>query len=181
MSIPVAIVEDEPWVRRLLISEIAWKRLGLFLVVEAEDGPQALRLCRLRKPRIVFTDIRLPGFDGLELIERLGSESRDSRFIVVTGHADFAYAQRAMRLGVKDYLLKPVRADEIHLILERMIAEIEREEDARRVVRKRSGRTRRSRRCFGKKSVDRWPQTSCRRPADLQRPLAFLGREWLNR
>ena len=54
----------------------------------------------------------------------------------MTGHADFAYAQRAMRLGVKDYLLKPVRADEIHLILERMIAEIEREEDARRVARR---------------------------------------------
>ena len=50
MSIPVAIVEDEPWVRRLLISEIAWKRLGLFLVVEAEDGPQALRLCRPASP-----------------------------------------------------------------------------------------------------------------------------------
>lgn len=131
MTLPVAIVEDEPWVRRLLIKGIDWKRLDLKLIVEADSGPTALTLCRQFRPRIVFTDIRIPGFDGLRLVERLKEELYGARYIIVSGHADFEYAQRALRMGVTDYLLKPVREEQVLAILLRVKNEIAQEESDR--------------------------------------------------
>lgn len=132
--IRVAIVEDEPWVRRLIIAEIPWDRFGMKLVAEVDNGPQAYEACLSVKPDIIFADIRIPGMDGLKLIERLRPRLTHTRFLIITGHADFHYAQEAVRLGVTDYLLKPVRSNDITAILETVCGEIAREQANRRRI-----------------------------------------------
>lgn len=132
--IQVVIVEDEPWVRKLIISEIPWDRLGMKLLAEVDDGPRACEVCLSARPELVITDIRIPGMNGLELIRRLRPELTHTRFLIITGHADFHYAQEAVRLGVTEYLLKPVRSNDISTALEKVSSAISRDRASRRRI-----------------------------------------------
>mgnify|MGYP006268366381 CR=1 FL=1 len=113
----LVVVEDEKWVRRAIIDEIDWQEGSFSLVGETSNGPDALTMCRNTRPDIVLSDIRIPGFDGLELISRISKELPMTRFVIISGHDEFDYARRAIRLGVTDYLLKPVRQREVMPIL----------------------------------------------------------------
>lgn len=70
-------------------------------------------MIRSEKPDVVITDIRIPGLDGLSVIEAAKEECPDTYFIVISGYSEFVYAQRALTLGVKDYIDKPVTADKL--------------------------------------------------------------------
>ncbi len=76
---------------------------------EAEDGDEALRLIDETNPDIILIDIRMPGANGLEIIEALSASNRSIKSIVVSGYDDFTYAQQALKAGASDYLLKPCR------------------------------------------------------------------------
>jgi len=79
----------------------------------AENGLEALELIRERKPDLVVTDIRMPGLNGIELLERLRGEGIETPVILLTGYAEFEYAQKAVRWGACAYILKPVERDEL--------------------------------------------------------------------
>lgn len=105
--IRVLLVEDEPVIRAGLRAML--DSLGRYRVVgEAADGAEALDLAMKLVPEVIVTDIRMPGTGGLEFIEQLDAVRPRPQIIVVSGYGDFVYAQAALRLGVADYLLKPV-------------------------------------------------------------------------
>lgn len=117
----VLIADDEPKVLLLIRSLIEWDELGLQLVATANDGISALALIGEHKPDIVITDIRMPGYDGIELIARAQEFNPAIDFIIISGYRHFDYAQKAIRFGVEDYLLKPLKAVEINQTLRKMI------------------------------------------------------------
>ncbi|SEF45173.1 response regulator [Paenibacillus sp. UNC499MF] len=107
------IVEDEPLIRTGLKHYFAWQELGFETILEAENGKEGFRMALGEKPDMVITDIRMPEMDGLQMIEELRPMLPDTVFIILTGYNDFAYAQRAIRLGgVHAFLLKPLEYDE---------------------------------------------------------------------
>ena len=86
----------------------------------ANDGISALALIEELHPDIVITDIRMPGYDGIELIEKAKALNPRIDFIIISGYRHFNYAQKAIRFGVEDYLLKPLKALEINQTLRKM-------------------------------------------------------------
>ena len=116
----VIIADDEPKVLLLIKNLIQWEDLGLELIATANDGVSALELVEELHPDIVITDIRMPGYDGIELIERAKQIDPRIDFIIISGYRHFDYAQKAIRFGVEDYLLKPLKAVEINQTLRKM-------------------------------------------------------------
>ncbi len=110
----VLLVDDEPYIREGLRSFIDWETEGFQVIGEAEDGQSAFARIRDEKPDVVLCDIRMPHLDGLALIEKVQAELEYSPVVIIlSGYDDFSYAQRALRLGVSNYLLKPVQRDEL--------------------------------------------------------------------
>ncbi len=106
--INVVIADDEERICRLIQALGNWDELGLSVVGMASNGLEALRLISDKKVDILITDIRMPGLDGIELIEKVRKASEKIRVIIVSGYAEFKFAQAAVRFGVTDYLLKPI-------------------------------------------------------------------------
>ncbi|NIK66747.1 MULTISPECIES: response regulator [unclassified Paenibacillus] len=114
----VLLVDDEMFVRKGLRNLIDWESLGYDICDEAGNGQEALEKIRLLKPDLVIADIRMPVLDGLELIQKVTEEGAYSpAFIIVSGYHDFQYAQRALRYGVHDYILKPIDEAELETTL----------------------------------------------------------------
>lgn len=102
------VFDDEFIVLKGLVKLVNWTEYGVELVGTASDGISALETFRKLRPDIVMTDIRMPGMDGLQLIERILSESPDTMCIVFSGYNEYDYVKRAIKLGVVDYLEKPI-------------------------------------------------------------------------
>jgi len=115
------IADDEPKVRRRMISMIDWQTLGVALAFQAENGQQAFDAIRNQKIDIALIDINMPYVSGIELIEKIQVVSPETICIIVTGFDEFDYAQRSLQLGVIDYLLKPLQKDSINNAIEKAI------------------------------------------------------------
>lgn len=116
----VILVEDEPIIREGLRTTTPWADYGCQVVGEASDAVEAEMLILQLKPDIVITDIYMPGVSGLQLIERVkGSVSCE--FIIISGYDEFEYAQKAVYLGVKGYLLKPIDDNELKDVIQRAV------------------------------------------------------------
>jgi two-component system, response regulator YesN len=109
----VMIADDEPKIRKGLRQFVDWTSLDMEVIGEAEDGLEALELSEASRPDILLVDICMPLLNGLEFVEKLLSFLPDSIVIIVTGHDEFEYAQQALKLGVFDYLLKPVSKEQL--------------------------------------------------------------------
>jgi two-component system, response regulator YesN len=107
------IVDDEPTIRRGIRESIDWESRGVRVVGEAGNGRQALELVRALRPDVALVDIVMPRGDGLAFCEACRREFPEVRLIIVSGHDKFPLAQQAIRIGVDDYLLKPVGADQL--------------------------------------------------------------------
>lgn len=101
----ILIVEDESWLLKELMRLYDWEDAG-YMVFTAANGVQGLQEFVRRRPGIVMTDIRMPHMDGLEMIERIQELAPETKFIILSTYGEFEYAHEAIRLGVKDYLLK---------------------------------------------------------------------------
>lgn len=101
------IADDEDIIRRG-IAYFLKKDPEIEVVAQAEDGEMALELAAEHLPDLLFVDINMPLLNGLEFIEKLEGILKNAVIIVITGYDDFKYAQKALRLGVFDYLLKPI-------------------------------------------------------------------------
>src|SRR5690554_3938573 len=118
--IRVVIADDETRICKLIIKLIDWDKLGMLIVGTASNGIEALELIQKENPDIVITDIRMPGYDGLDMIERAKGINSDLEFIIISGYGQFEYAKKAIEYGVKDFLLKPINKEELHRALLRV-------------------------------------------------------------
>lgn len=113
----ILIVEDEPKAREGLAMLV--RRLeGSACVRTASNGAEAIALCGESMFDVIFTDIRMPKMSGLEMIEKLDTYCQ--QIVIISGYADFSYAQAAIRHGVADYLLKPVSPAKLKELLARV-------------------------------------------------------------
>ena len=135
--IRVLIVDDEIAVCRLIEYLVPWEQLEMTSVGYANNGPEAYRQIREKQPDIVLTDIRMPGFDGLELIEKIREEEKTTAangegrvlFVLISGYREFEFAKQAIRFGVEEYLLKPIQKEELIKVLEQAREKILRRQD----------------------------------------------------
>ncbi|MBE6908677.1 MAG: response regulator [Ruminococcaceae bacterium] len=109
----VVLIDDERLIAEGLRRVVKWEEYGCAVAGTAEDAEKGAALVREVRPHILFTDIRMPGQDGLTMLAGLRSEFPDMQVTVLTGYRDFSYAQEAIRLGVTRFLLKPSKMDEI--------------------------------------------------------------------
>ena len=123
MGMKVIIVDDEKKICQLIQFLVDWEKMGLEVAGVAYNGIDALRLVEELEPAIIITDIKMPGCDGLELIQQVQQRKQDIHFIIISGYQDFEYARKAIRYGVRDYLSKPVQKDELEETLQRVAAE----------------------------------------------------------
>ena len=134
----VVIADDENRICRLIRMLGHWEQFGMQVDGMASNGPEAIDLLAKNHTDILITDIRMPGISGLELIAQARGLNPELRFIVISGYADFSYAQEAISLGVSGYLLKPVNEQELNDTLEKIASEIgtknEREQALRTAV-----------------------------------------------
>ncbi|OPH46647.1 hypothetical protein BC351_14265 [Paenibacillus ferrarius] len=113
----VLLVDDESWVVESLKDLIDWERYGFEVVGQAYNGTDALEAIWRYKPDVVFTDIRMPEMNGLELLQRGKSLPFPVHYVVVSGYAEFAYVQKALNYGAVAYCLKPFDELEIAGVL----------------------------------------------------------------
>lgn len=130
----VVIIDDEPWTRGAIFKLGQWEQLGLAVVGEAADGEIGLELIHKLLPDIIITDVRMPRIGGIELVQQLRAENYNVPVLIVSGYDDFAYVRSALKLGVTDYLLKPIKTQELHQQLLRCIEELNRQEVAKPVM-----------------------------------------------
>lgn len=122
----VVLIDDEYIILEGLRKVVKWADYGCEVIATASDGRSGAETIRTLRPDIVFTDIRMPGGDGLTMLAGLRSEFPDMQITVLTGYRDFSYAQEAIRLGVTRFLLKPSKMDEIREALGAMKANLDR-------------------------------------------------------
>jgi len=115
MKLKVLIVEDEELIRNEILLTTPWENFDCEVVGTAENGIAGSDAIVSLKPDIVITDIRMPGLDGIEMLEK----TRPPAAIILSGHSEFDYARQAIKLGVKDYILKPVDDEELYASLKR--------------------------------------------------------------
>ena len=123
----VFLVEDEIVTREGIRNSIPWKSTPYTLVGEAPDGEIALPALRDIKPDILITDIKMPFMDGLALARIIKRDQPWIKIIILSGHDEFEYAKQAISIGVEEYLLKPISAQEMLESLEKVSREIEKE------------------------------------------------------
>ena len=116
----VALVEDERIMLDELLYTIPWEELGLEVCGTAMNGIEGERLLKEELPDLVITDIRLPGQDGLEMLEKAGCDYA----IILSGYTDFSYTRKAIQLGVFDYLQKPYDDEELIATIRKLIRKI---------------------------------------------------------
>ena len=124
MSYSILIVEDEKEKARGIAYLIERYNPECMPILLAHDGREGLETARKEKPDIILTDIKMPVMDGLEMIRLLVEEECAAAFIVLSGYAEFAYAKRAMELGVRDFITKPVDEQELCGCLNKVCREI---------------------------------------------------------
>ena len=113
-ALGVLIVDDEKFVREGLRYLIDWEQAGYTIIGEAEDGNDALEKIRLLWPDLVLLDVRMPGMDGTEVMQKAREIGFSGQFIILSGFSDFDYARAAIQYGAADYIVKPV--DEMQLL-----------------------------------------------------------------
>lgn len=126
--IKVLIVDDEPKLREGLRTLIPWEEQGYTVVATAANGIEALEKFHTFAPKLIVADIRMPGMDGLEMVNELRREGADCHVLILSGYADFEYAKRAISYHIDGYLLKPVDEDELISYLQEIRTTIAQEE-----------------------------------------------------
>lgn len=121
--IKVMLVDDEEKTRRL-IKLLINKSLGITIVGEANNGIEGLEMIKAKCPDVVITDIRMPLMDGFEFSKSALKHNKDLMIIIISAYEEFEYAQKAIKLGISDFLLKPIKKNELNEGLEKVIERI---------------------------------------------------------
>jgi YesN/AraC family two-component response regulator len=121
----VLIVDDEAPSRTAIRSLGHWSDYHITEFYEEINGTHALKSMREVHPLIVFVDLPMPVMDRMEFLEKASCEFPESRFIVTSESDSFSYAKKVLRIGAVDYLLKPLRTDELNAAIDRAISSLE--------------------------------------------------------
>ncbi len=116
-NIKILVADDEITVRTFIKKVVAKEQLPVALCLEADNGLDAVRLAQEHRPALIFLDIRMPGCDGLKAAERILAGNPGANIVIVSAYNEFDYARTALRAGVADYLLKPVRPAEVAALI----------------------------------------------------------------
>lgn len=135
-EIKVFLVEDEMVIRRGIKNSIDWEKEGYIFCGETSDGELAYPMIIKEKPDILITDIRMPFMDGLELCKLVKKELPNIKILILSGYDEFDYAKEAIRLGVTEYLLKPISSGKLLEALNGVSESIRREKEDKDLVRK---------------------------------------------
>lgn len=135
MRYTIYLADDNELFRESMEKTTDWEALSCELVGSAGDGETAYREILERKPDIILMDIRMPGMSGLETASMLRQNGYEGKVILITGYSDFGYAQKGIRVGVFDYLLKPVDDTELANVIGRAEKQIEKEREGREETR----------------------------------------------
>lgn len=127
----VLIIDDEPPVRESIKLLIPWDKYFVLQVREACNGEEALEMIERDKPQIVFTDIRMPVMDGIEVLKRLRERGERLKVIIISGYNDFEYVRSALKYGSFDYILKPIDEEELLSVFEKALESWHSEEQSR--------------------------------------------------
>jgi two-component system, response regulator YesN len=121
------IVDDEPLIREGLEKMISWETYGLEVVGLMTNGEEALNYLQNHTVDIIITDIKMPHMDGLTLMQRCMELGYTIRFIILSGYADFDLVKRAVKMGVENYLVKPVDEEELNQTLLQLVENLNHE------------------------------------------------------
>ena len=121
----VFIVDDEPFIIEGLYDILDWTALGLEIVGHAENGLQAMEAMAFTPVDVLITDISMPVMDGLSLIGEARKRQRDLKVIILSGYNEFDYLKQGMRLGIENYLLKPINVDELESTLRNTVDKLD--------------------------------------------------------
>ena len=125
--ITILIVDDEKLERRGI--RFLLKREGDFQILEAANGKDALGILASNHVDILFSDVKMPYMNGLELTKAVREDHPDMEIVIFSGYNDFSYAREALRYGVVDYVLKPVDPNEFHKTFQRVMENISSKEE----------------------------------------------------
>lgn len=123
----VLLVDDETIVLEGLSNVVDWKGFGCEVCAKATSAEEGMELIKLYHPDIIFTDIRMKQMSGLEMLENVCDEIRNSKVVIITGYRDFEYAQKAIALGVSDFVIKPTKLNELNEIIGRLVSQLDKE------------------------------------------------------
>lgn len=121
------IIDDEKPVRDCINLLVRWNEYGIETVYEAEDGQEAIAIIKREQPDLILTDIRMPGADGLQLMDWIYHNARRCKVIAVSGYTDYEYVRQIFLQGGIDYILKPIQPQKLNQALKNALAQLEQE------------------------------------------------------
>ncbi|KAB7672656.1 response regulator [Bacillus sp. B1-b2] len=127
--VKLLIVDDEQ-VERDGMQAILTKGFPNISIKQAKNGNMAIQMAESFEPDLILMDIKMPGISGLEAVQRISSQNSHIRFIMVTAYDTFEFMRQAIKLGVKDYILKPSKATEIYATIKKVLDHMEKEQRA---------------------------------------------------
>lgn len=133
----VLIVEDEKMIRQGIKSMILRSGVPVQTIMECNNGLMALEVLREQPVDVMFTDIRMPKMDGITLVQEMQKLSQKPITVVISGYDDFSYAVEMMRMGVQEYILKPIDREQIMAIMQKLEQELlqkKEEQEAKRQI-----------------------------------------------
>lgn len=120
IPIHVLIAEDEPVILEHISRKVEAADPAFIVIDRVQNGLEALASMSRQLPHVLLTDIRMPMMDGLELIKSVRNQYPNVYIVILSGYSEFTYAQQAMRYGIADYLLKPLKSKELQETLLRI-------------------------------------------------------------
>ena len=114
------VIDDESWALLGIRNAFEWEACNFKLAAEYTDAEEALEYICRKRPDVVFTDIRMPKYNGIDIMRKVRELDIDTEFVVISGHAEFAYVQEALKLGALDYCLKPINTETTSNLLEKL-------------------------------------------------------------
>lgn len=126
----VVLIDDEKRIVEGLQKVIRWADYNCSVAGAAGNADEGAALIKRIRPHILFTDIRMPGKDGLSMVAGLRSEFPNMQVAILTAYRDFTFAQEAIRLGVARFILKPSKIDDINEALQTMTARLDKEAES---------------------------------------------------
>ena len=120
----VLLVDDESIVLKALTTSIFWQQFGVNTLLTALDGCQALDIMSRQKVDLLITDIKMPNMDGLTLLKKVRIDYPNTHCILLTAYGEFEYAKAAIQLGAENYLLKPLKKEELEETIEKALNNI---------------------------------------------------------
>lgn len=127
------IADDEPLIRRGIRQLIDLSSLQIGEIYEAKTGEEALELFEKFQPEIVLMDINMPKLDGLTAAKKIKSLVPETKIVIITGYNYFDYAQTAIKIGVEDYILKPISKKDVSELIVKLVSSLQEERKDREV------------------------------------------------